>query len=86
MVAGDLGAQVERVLTSLKALLEASGSSLERVLKCNVYLADMADFAAFNAIYARYFDGPEPPARATVAVLGLPKGARVEIDCVATVG
>lgn len=86
LVPGDLAAQVERVLKNLKAVLEASGSGLARVVKCTVYLADMADFGAFNAVYARYFEGAEPPARATVAVAGLPKGARVEIDCLATVG
>ena len=82
-VAEDVETQTERVLENLSAVLSASGSSLARVVKCNVFLADMDDFAAVNAVYARYFSGDEPPARATVAVRTLPKGARVEIDCVA---
>ena len=53
--------------------------------KCNVFLVDMADFPALNEVYARFFSGPNPPARATVAVAALPRGARVEIDCVALV-
>ena len=84
LVPGDVAVQAERVLNNLRAVLEAAGSSLERVVKCNVYLTDMGDFAALNEVYARFFDGPEPPARATVAVVGLPKGVRVEIDCLAT--
>jgi 2-iminobutanoate/2-iminopropanoate deaminase len=63
----------------------AGGSSLAQVLKCNVFLADMADFPAMNEVYARFFPAPNSPARATVAVAGLPRGARVEIDCVALV-
>ena len=83
LVGDDAAAQAERALTNLAAVLEAAGSGLERVLKCNVYLADMADFAAVNEIYARHFQGEDPPARATVAVRTLPKNALVEIDCVA---
>lgn len=83
LVGRDVAAQTERALANLKAVLEEAGSGLERVLKCNVYLVDMADFAAMNAVYARAFPGDAPPARATVAVAALPKGARVEIDCVA---
>jgi 2-iminobutanoate/2-iminopropanoate deaminase len=82
---GDAAAQAERALQNLGAVLEAAGSSFERVLKCNVYLVDMADFAAVNEVYARYFTGDEPPARACVAVHQLPKLVRVEIDCVALV-
>lgn len=78
-------AQAERALENLGAVLEAAGSSFARVLKCNVYLVDMADFAAVNEVYARYFTGDEPPARACVAVHQLPKLVRVEIDCVALV-
>ena len=83
--AGDVRAQTERVLKNLEAVLVASGSSLAQVLKCNVFLMDMADFPAMNEVYARYFPAANAPARATVAVAGLPKGARVEIDCVALV-
>jgi 2-iminobutanoate/2-iminopropanoate deaminase len=85
LVAGDVSAQAERVLENLKAVLEAAGTSLARVVKTTIYLADMADFAAVNAVYARYFP-EQPPARSTVAVRGLPKGAAVEIDVVAQVG
>jgi 2-iminobutanoate/2-iminopropanoate deaminase len=83
LVPGDVAAQAERVLQNLAAVLSASGSSLDRVLKCTVYLTSMADFSAVNAVYARHFPGEAPPARATVAVAELPKGALVEIDCTA---
>lgn len=84
VVAGDVAAQTAQVLTNLRAVLEAASSSTALVLKTTVYLRDMADFAAMNAVYAEYF--PEPsPARATVAVAGLPRDVRVEIDCVAVV-
>ncbi len=85
LLAGDVRAQTERVLKNLEAVLVASGSSLAQVLKCNVFLMDMADFPAMNEVYGRYFPAANAPARATVAVAGLPKGARVEIDCVALV-
>jgi 2-iminobutanoate/2-iminopropanoate deaminase len=80
---GPVAAQAERVLENLKAVLEAAGSGLGRVVKCTVYLQRIEDFAEVNAVYARYFEGDTPPARATVAVRALPKGALVEIDCVA---
>jgi len=83
LIEGGVEAQAEKVLTNLSAVLEAAGTSLARVLKCNVYLADMNDFAAINAIYGRFFAGDEPPARATVQVAGLPKSALIEIDCIA---
>ena len=83
LVAGDVSEQAERVLTNLGAVLEAAGSSLERVVKCTVYLKTMADFAAVNAVYARHFPAGAAPARATVAVAMLPLDARVEIDCLA---
>ncbi len=85
LLAGDVRAQTERVLKNLEAVLVASGSSFAQVLKCNVFLMDMADFPAMNEVYGRYFPAANAPARATVAVAGLPKGARVEIDCVALV-
>ena len=84
MVGGDVAAQTERVLKNLQAIVEAAGSDLERVVKATVYLRSMADFAAMNEVYARYFK-TEPPARATVAVAGLPKDALVEIDVIAEV-
>ncbi|MFN0009992.1 MAG: Rid family detoxifying hydrolase [Planctomycetota bacterium] len=83
LVEGDVSAQAERVLANLAAVLEAAGSGLSRAVKCTVYLRSMADFAAVNAVYARHFPGDAPPARATVAVLDLPRGALVEIDCTA---
>ncbi len=81
---GDVAAQTERVLLNLRAVLEKGGASLADVLRTTVYLRDMADFAAMNAVYARFFPGA-PPARSTVAVAGLPKDARVEIDAIARV-
>ena len=82
LVPGDIAAQTTRVLENLKAVLEAAGSSLDRVVKTTVYLKDMNDFSAMNEVYARYFPN-DPPARATVEVARLPKDARVEIDLIA---
>jgi len=82
MVAGGVEAQTRQVLGNLKRVLEAAGSGLEAVIKTTVFLQDMGDFAAMNAVYAEFFPA-EPPARSTVAVAGLPKGALVEIEAVA---
>ena len=82
LVAGGAGAQAERALASLQAVLEAAGSSLRRVVKTTVFLTDLADFAEVNAVYARFFPA-EPPARATVQVAALPRGAAIEIEAVA---
>lgn len=82
VMAGDLRAQTRRVLENLKAVLEAGGSSLDGVVKCNVYLADIADFAAMNEVYSHYFRSPYP-ARTTIQVGALPMGIRIEIDCIA---
>jgi 2-iminobutanoate/2-iminopropanoate deaminase len=82
LVQGDVAAETERTLENLKAVVEAAGSSLARVVKTTVYLADMADFAKMNEVYARYFPGTAP-ARATVQVARLPRDARVEIDLIA---
>jgi 2-iminobutanoate/2-iminopropanoate deaminase len=82
LISGDIAAQTERVLENLKAVLAACGSSLDAVLRTTVYLADMADFPAMNEVYARYFTNPAP-ARSTIQAAALPRGARVEIDCVA---
>ena len=84
LVERGISAQTERVMENLKAILEAGGSSLDRVVKCNIYMVDMADYQAINEIYSRYFRD-EPPARAAVQVAGLPKGALVEIDCIASI-
>ena len=81
-VPGGIAEQTERVLKNLAAVLEAAGSSLERVVKTTVFLADMKEFPGMNEVYATFFSGP-PPARATVAVAGLPRDARVEIEAVA---
>jgi len=77
--------EVARVLENLKAVLEAGGSGLDRVVKTTVYLTSLKDFEAINEVYARYF-GDNRPARSTVQVAALPKGARVEIDAIATLG
>jgi 2-iminobutanoate/2-iminopropanoate deaminase len=82
LVAGDVAAQTDRVLLNLKAILEAAGASLGKVVKTTVFLASMDDFAAMNEVYARHF-GAHKPARSTVAVKTLPRSALVEIDCVA---
>lgn len=82
LVGTDVAAQTEQVLSNLRAVLAAAGSSLEYVVKTTVFLQSMADFAAMNAVYARHF--PEPfPARSTVEVGALPKGGLVEIECIA---
>jgi 2-iminobutanoate/2-iminopropanoate deaminase len=79
---GGVEAETEQALENLKAVLEAAGSSLERVVKTTVYLTDMADFPKMNAVYGRYFPA-DAPARATVAVRQLPMNGKVEIDAVA---
>jgi 2-iminobutanoate/2-iminopropanoate deaminase len=84
VVDGDVAVQADRVMQNLAAVLDAAGSGLDRVLRTTIYLADMADFAAVNEVYARHL-GVHRPARATVAVRGLPKGVAVEIDCIAVV-
>lgn len=82
LVEGDVAAQTRRVLENLKAVLEAGGSSLDRVVKATVFLKNIGDFAAMNEVYAEYL-GAAKPARSTVAVADLPRGALVEIDLVA---
>jgi 2-iminobutanoate/2-iminopropanoate deaminase len=84
MVEGGITAQTRRVLENLKCVLEAAGSSLNQVVKATVFLREMADFAAMNEVYAGYF-GDVRPARSTVAVSELPRGALIEIDLVAVV-
>ena len=83
VVGDDAGAQTERVLKNLAAILEAAGSSLGQVVKTTVYLRDLNDFARMNEVYARFF-GEQPPARATVQVARLPRDVSVEIEVVAT--
>jgi 2-iminobutanoate/2-iminopropanoate deaminase len=79
---GTVGEQTRQVLNNLKAVLEAAGSSLDKVIKTTVFLADMNDFGEMNEAYGKFFGDP-PPARSTVEVSRLPKDARVEIDVVA---
>jgi 2-iminobutanoate/2-iminopropanoate deaminase len=81
-VSGDIQAQTERVLENLKGIVEAAGSSLDRVVRATVFLADMNEFAAMNEVYGRYFRN-QPPARSTVQVSRLPRDVRVEIDVIA---
>ena len=82
LVEGDIEAQTRQVLANLAAVLEAGGSSLDQVVKCTVFLADMNDFAAVNAVYAESFSS-EPPARSAVEVARLPRDVMVEIEAVA---
>ncbi len=82
MVTGSIEVQTDRVLRNITAVLEAAGTSLAKVVKTTVYLADLGDFAKMNEIYASYF-GDSKPARATVQVARLPRDARVEIDAIA---
>jgi 2-iminobutanoate/2-iminopropanoate deaminase len=82
LVAGDVEAQTERVLQNLQAVLQAAGGGLEQVVKTTVFLRDMGQFAAMNGVYARFF-GDHRPARSTIAVVGLPLDAQVEIEAVA---
>lgn len=79
---GDVGSQTRRVFSNLQAILEAAGSSLDKVIRCNVYLKDIADFAAMNEVYAMQFQPPYP-ARTTIQAAALPGGIAVEIECVA---
>jgi 2-iminobutanoate/2-iminopropanoate deaminase len=82
IVAGDVSAQAERALRNLEAVLTAAGVTFADVVKTTIFLIDMNDFAAVNAVYEKYF-GSAKPARSTVAAAALPKGARIEIDCIA---
>ena len=85
LVSGGIQEQTERVMKNLRAVLTAAGSSFDAVVKTNVFLISMSDFAAMNEVYGRYFTGAAP-ARTTVAVAELPRGARVEIECIALPG
>ncbi len=84
IVEGGTAVQTERILENLKAVLEASGSSLAQVVKTTVFLKDMNDFAAMNEVYGRYF-ADQAPARSTIEVARLPRDVRVEIDVIAAV-
>jgi 2-iminobutanoate/2-iminopropanoate deaminase len=82
IVEGGVSLQTERVLENLKAILEAAGSSVHRVVKTTVFLADMNEFGAMNEVYSRYFVN-NPPARSTIEASRLPRNVRVEIDLIA---
>ncbi len=82
LVAGDISVQTERVMENLGAVLGAASLGFADVVRCTIYLVDLGEFAAVNAVYGRYFPS-SPPARATVQVSALPRGARVEIDAIA---
>lgn len=82
LVAGDAGAQTRQVMRNLEAVLGAASATFANVVKTTIFLLDMNDFAAVNAVYGEYFT-ETPPARSTVAVAALPRGARVEIEAVA---
>jgi 2-iminobutanoate/2-iminopropanoate deaminase len=82
MIEGDIRAQTERVMENLKAVLEAAGATFADVVKATIFVADLGDFATVNEVYGKRFPA-NPPARSTVQVAALPKGARVEIDLVA---
>jgi 2-iminobutanoate/2-iminopropanoate deaminase len=82
LVGDDIASQTEQVFRNIAALLEAAGATFANVARTTVFLADLDDFAAMNAVYARYFSDP-PPARSTVQVSRLPRDARVEIDVIA---
>ena len=85
LISGDIRQQARQVMKNLQAILNAAGSSLDQVVKATVFLADIRDFAAFNEIYATYFNG-EPPARSAFQVAALPLGALVEVEMVSLVG
>jgi 2-iminobutanoate/2-iminopropanoate deaminase len=85
LVAGEIGAQTERVMKNLEAVLQAAGSGLHLVVKSTIFLVDLGDFSAVNEAYGRFF-ADTPPSRATVQVAALPLGSRVEIEVVALSG
>jgi 2-iminobutanoate/2-iminopropanoate deaminase len=84
LVPGDISAQADRVMQNLEAVLKAGGATFANVVRTTIFLVDLADFAKVNEVYGRRFPRA-PPARATVQVAALPKGARIEIDCIAVV-
>ena len=85
IVDGGIGPQTEQIFKNLRAILEEAGTSLDLVVKTTVFLTDLADFGAMNAVYGEYFTS-DPPARSTVQVAGLPGGAAVEIELIALTG
>ena len=86
LIEGGIKEQTRQALANVAAVLDAAGCSPSDVVKTTVFIMDMADFAAMNEVYAGVFGTDNPPARSTVQVAGLPRGARVEIECVAVLG
>lgn len=86
LLTDDLEVETRRVLDNLKAIVEAGGSSLDQVVKCEVFVSDMKNFGRINTLYAEYFPGETAPARALVEVANLPKYVNVEISCIAAIG
>ena len=84
LVSGGIALETDRIMQNLSAVLAAAGASLQNIVKTTIYLTNMADFAEFNAAYAKHFSAA-PPARTTVAVAALPRGVRIEIDAIAAV-
>ena len=85
LVLDDIQSETHQVMRNIKAVLDAAGSSFDRVLKCSVFVSDMLNFNAINEVYATYFDATNAPARELVEVAALPKGVNVEISVIATV-
>jgi 2-iminobutanoate/2-iminopropanoate deaminase len=85
IVGEGIAGQTEQVFANLRAILEAAGSSLDRLVKTTVFLTDLSDFAGMNEVYAQHV-GEAPPARATIEVSALPSGAKIEVDAIALVG
>lgn len=83
LVQGGVEAETRQIFENMRSVLAAAGLGFESVMKCTVFLADIADYAAVNTVYAGYFEGMDPPARSAMAASGLALGARVEIECVA---
>jgi 2-iminobutanoate/2-iminopropanoate deaminase len=83
-IGGSIAEQTEQIFVNMRAILEAAGSSLDRLVKTTVFLVDLSEFAAMNEVYGRHV-GDAPPARSTVEIAALPSGARVEIDAIAAV-
>jgi 2-iminobutanoate/2-iminopropanoate deaminase len=84
LIEGDIAAQTRRVLENVKAILATAGATLENVVKTTVFMADLNEFAAMNEVYAKFFPS-NPPARSTIEVKALPRGAKVEIETIAVV-
>jgi 2-iminobutanoate/2-iminopropanoate deaminase len=85
LVTGDIRQETERVMANIEAVLSEAGATFEDVLKTTIFLTDLADFVAVNEVYGKRFEGFAPPARSTVQVAALPRGARVEIETIARV-